>query len=70
MERKRRKRWTLRVADSLGQTNLLVIEVPADGTVRASLGSTAITLEPERVSRLIELYRAAQLEAIEVRGRW
>lgn len=67
----KRRRWTMRVRTAADQEATLVIAVPpGDGTVCASLGSTAVRLEPADVSRLIDLYRLAQAAALDDRGRW
>jgi hypothetical protein len=58
------------VRDAAGAAALMVIETPGDGTVRASLGRTAMTLDPREVSRLVDLYRLAQSVALQDRGRW
>lgn len=56
--------------DGEGRDAVMVIAAPSDGTVRASLGGTAITLTAAEVSKLIELYRLAQVVALQDRGRW
>lgn len=61
----------MRVRDGNGQPAVLVVHVPPDGgTVRASLGSTAIELDPADVSRLVDIYRLAQTVALHDRGSW
>lgn len=61
----------MRVRDGNGDPALMVIEVPeGTGEVRASLGKTAIALDPPEVSRLCGLYRAAQAVAMQDRGCW
>lgn len=66
----RKRRWTMRVRDGAGEAALMVIAAPGDGTVRASLGTTAIQLDPQDVSRLVSLYRQAQVTALQDRGTW
>jgi hypothetical protein len=61
----------MRVRDGAGAERLLIIEVPAgSGEVRASLGTTAIALTPQDVSRLRDLYLQAQAVAMQDRGEW
>lgn len=61
----------MRVRTADGEPAMLVIAVPkGDGAVWASLGKTAVKLDPTDVSKLVELYRAAQTVAMEDRGRW
>jgi hypothetical protein len=66
-----KRRWTLRTRSSAGEVAMLVIEVPQGrGCVYASLGDRAIEMEPETVSRLVEMYRQAQRVALQDRGTW
>lgn len=56
---------------SNGADGMLVIEAPTGaGKVHASLGTTAIVLDPKDVSRLVDLYRLAQSVALQDRGTW
>lgn len=61
----------MHVRVSSGEEAMLVIEAPAGtGKVHASLGTTAIVLDPQDVSRLVDLYRLAQSVALQDRGTW
>lgn len=60
----------MRVRDVSGAEGVLVIVASREGTVRASLGTTAIELDAVEVSRLVGMYRQAQAAALQERGRW
>lgn len=60
----------MRVLDGRGEPAMLVIEVPPDGTIRASLGTTAIRLHPRDVRQLRQLYLEAMAAAFEEGAEW
>lgn len=65
------RRWIMPVRQPSGQTGHLVVHVPrGKGLVYASLGQTAVALEPEDVSRLRQIYAEALAVAFEDRGTW